>query len=197
MNKLQAIRARMGGMGRCALVGTMVGMLAAQSFAATGPSMVSQPSTPSDTAAATSALRPAEATTTAATNLSTVTSGTTASTASSSNALDFDALPQAPAPVETASASEKPAFDPIISQAAQDGQSLTSTSTKPKSHGVTRPGFLAMGIAGAAAAGFGAYIFSIKTSNTGRRDALGTIFLAPGAAAAGLGFYFAFSPKKQ
>jgi hypothetical protein len=193
MNKLQAIRAQIRGIGRSALVGTMVGILAAQSFAATGPSMVSQPSTVSDATAAPSMIRPANANTTPATNLS----NDSAAATSSSNALDLNALPQAPAPVETASASEKPAFDPIISQAAQDGQSLTSTSTKPKSHGVVRPGFLVLGIAGAAAAGLGAYIFSIKTSATGERDALGTMFLAPGAAAAGLGFYFAFKPKKQ
>lgn len=189
MNKLQAIRAQMGGIGRSALVGTMVGMLAAQSFAATGPSMVSEPSTASAATTAPSTIQPAEAKTTATANLS--------ASSSSSNTLELNALPQAPAPVETASASEKPAFDPIISQAAQDGQALTSTPAPAKSHGVVRPGMLVVGIVGAAAVAMGAYIFSIKTSATGEKDALGTMFLAPGAAAAGLGFYFAFKPKKQ
>ena len=77
--------------------------------------------------------------------------------------------------------------------AEPDGQNnaVSSSSTTAKKHKV-RPGFIALGIVGAAAAGFGAYIFSIKTTNTSGRDTLGTMFLAPGAAAAGLGFYFAF-----
>jgi hypothetical protein len=97
-------------------------------------------------------------------------------------ALDPSALPEAPAPVQPAA---------VVDDAASQNMVTPQPTTTTKSHKV-RPGWIVVGVTGAAAAAMGAYIFSIKTTNTGARDALGTMFLAPGAAAAGLGFYFAF-----
>jgi hypothetical protein len=102
-------------------------------------------------------------------------------------------LPSAPAPIADASiaSSQVPDKMDLMLDPAAANASSTTNGTTAKKHKI-RPGMLALGIVGAAAAGMGAYIFSIKTSATGTRDALGTMFLAPGAAAAGLGFYFAF-----
>ncbi len=186
MNHLHGIRAQLRGIGHCALVGTLVGMLATQSFAATGSSLQSELSTQPNASAVPAAH-------------GTLTRGPAASAnlplASSSSSLELNALPQAPEPIETATANQPPSLDPIVSEAAQDGQSLRSSTSRSKDHAVQRPGMLVLGIVGAAAVVMGAYIFSIKTSATGQRDALGTMFLAPGAAAAGLGFYFAFHKK--
>jgi hypothetical protein len=99
-----------------------------------------------------------------------------------------ESLPDAPAAASSSSADQPAGAAMLADDATQN--TLTSTPQKPR-HKV-HPGWLVLGIAGGAAAGMGAYIFSLKTSNTGAKTALGTMFLAPGAAAAGLGFYFAF-----
>jgi hypothetical protein len=106
-------------------------------------------------------------------------------------------LPDAPEANESASLNAAPKFDPMISEAAQDGQSLQSTSTANSNKKIPHPGWLVLSGVGAAAVAFGAYIYSIKTTNTSGRDALGTIFLAPGAAAVGLGFFLAFHQSKK
>ena len=175
MKKLDGMQARICGIGRSALVGTLVGMMAAQGFAAAGPVVPSERSTQSETRAVPSAV---------------------ASVGESSTSAELNALPQAPEPAETASLNKPAAFDPMISEAAQDGQSLRSTQSSEPHKGVQRPGMLIVGIVGAAAMVMGGYIYSIKTTATGSKMALGTMFMAPGAAAAGLGFYFAFKPKK-
>ena len=167
-----AIRTQVRGLGHCAVTGILVGLLATQTFAQSAP-------------AATTSLSAAttlETTSAAPDSLPLISSDTTTS--------DVNALPEAPEATEISSSAAPASLDLL---ANPDGQNnaVSSSSTTAKKHKI-RPGMLAMGIVGAAAAGFGAYIFSIKASNTSGRDALGTIFLAPGAAAAGLGFYFAF-----
>ncbi len=191
MNTLNTVRAQVRGIGRSAFVGMLVGLLATQSFALSGPMAASQPSTGSNSTSVPTAAIPARAAATS--NDATLNPSLNTSV---SNTLDASALPEAPNPSEMASINHPPKFDPMISEAAQDGQSLQSTSTKSTSHGLQRPGFLVLGIVGAAAMGMGGYIYAIKTTNTSAKMTLGTMFMAPGAAAAGLGFYFAFKPKK-
>lgn len=166
-----AIRTQVRGLGHCAVTGILVGLLATQTFAQSAP---------------------------ATTNLSGATTLETTSAAPDSLPListdattpDVNALPDAPAATEVSS-SAAPASLGLMAEPDGQNNAVSSSSTTAKKHKV-RPGFIALGIVGAAAAGFGAYIFSIKTTNTSGRDTLGTMFLAPGAAAAGLGFYFAF-----
>jgi hypothetical protein len=172
-----AIRAQLRGMSRCAMTGMLAGLLATPTFALSAP-VVPAGNQPEATMPNTDA-----------------TLNTTAEApdalpyiSSDGSTAEESALPEAPAASESASLLAPTRTDLLA--AAADGSSTTSTSTTKK-HRV-RGGFIALGVVGAVAAGMGAYIFSIKTSDTGTRDALGTMFLAPGAAAAGLGFYFAF-----
>lgn len=172
------LRAQFHGLGRCALTGMLVGMLATPTFALSTPTLNNH-----DDEAATMPSSSVTLETTAeapdALPMITDNDGTEAA-----------ALPEAPAaPLPDSASLIAPTREDLLAAAGSDS-STTSTPTTKKHH--VRPGFIALGVAGAVAAGLGAYIFSIKTTNTSGRDTLGTMFLAPGAAAAGLGFYFAF-----
>jgi len=168
--KTHAIRAQLRGIGRCATTGILVGLLATQAFGLSAPAASTNDS---------------QQLTTQTPDLPLI----------SEASATPEALPSAPAPIadpSTVSSQVPDKMDLMLDPAAASGSSsTTSSTTAPKKHKI-RPGMLALGIVGAAAAGMGAYIFSIKTTDTGAKDALGTMFLAPGAAAAGLGFYFAF-----
>jgi hypothetical protein len=166
-----AIRTQVRGFGHCAVTGILVVLLATPTFAQSAPATTSL-----------SAATTLETTSSAPDSLPLISTDTTTP--------DVNALPEAPAATEISS-SAAPATLDLLAEPDGQNNAVSSSSTTPKKHKM-RPGMLALGIVGAAAAGFGAYIFSIKTTATGEKDALGTIFLAPGAAAAGLGFYFAF-----
>jgi hypothetical protein len=165
-----AIRAQLRGIGRCAVTGMLVGLLATQAFALNAPAA---PSSDSQL-------------TTQTPDLPLI---------AEDNAMPEASLPSAPAPVADASVVSSQVTRRMDLMLAADGQNAvsSSTSTPPKKHKI-RGGMLAMGIAGCGLAGIGAYIFSLNTNSksTGLKDGLGTAFLAPGAAMAGLGFYFAF-----
>lgn len=169
MKTPHAIRAQLRGIGRCATTGMLVGLLATRAFALNAPTASSNDS---------------QQLTTQTPDLPFIATG---------NGMPEASLPSAPVPIEDASVSSQAPekMDLMLDPAAASSSSATTNGTTEKKHKI-RPGFLALGIVGAAAAGLGAYIFSIRTSATGTKDALGTMFLAPGAAAAGLGFYFAF-----
>jgi hypothetical protein len=189
MNQLQTVRKQLRGLGRGALVGMLTGLMATQGFAMTGLSASSE------------ALNQPSSGSVSTTDLSTNAIVKPAFTAPA-NLLDLNKqsdaqLPEAPQANESASLNAAPKFDPIISEAAQDGQSLQSTSTTNNNKKIPHPGWLILAGVGGAAVGMGAYIYSIKTSATGERTALGTLFMAPGAAAVGLGFFFAFHQSKK
>ncbi len=188
MNQLQTVRKQLNGLGRGALVGMLTGLMATQGFAMTGLNSTSKTLNQPNAGAV---------------------SVTVASTKSSikpafvapANLLDLNKqpeaqLPDAPEANESASLNAAPKFDPMISEAAQDGQSLRSTSAATNKK-IPHPGWFVLSGVGAAAVAMGAYIYSIKTTNTSGRDTLGTMFMAPGAAAVGLGFFLAFHQKKQ
>ncbi len=157
-----------------------MGLLATQTFAQTA---TAAPSPNNDQAATTPAAVTLQTVAQAPDSLPSISTNNTAE--------DANALPEAPSAVESASLIAPVKTDLLLAVSAPEASSSTTSTSAEKKHKM-RPGFLALGIVGGVAAGFGAYIFSIKTSNTSGRDALGTIFLASGAAAAGLGFYFAF-----
>lgn len=172
MHHTHAIRAQLRNLSCCALTGLLAGLLATPAYAL-NPTALATHNGGDSAALATTAEAP-DALPMIAT----------------ANTTDTDTLPEAPEATDSASLIA-PSRTDLLASAEGSGSSTTSNATTPKKHHV-RAGFLALGIVGGAAAGLGAYIFSIKTSATGERDALGTMFLAPGAAAAGLGFYFAF-----
>ena len=189
MNQLHTVRQQLRRLGRGAMVGMLTGLLATQGFAMTGLSASSEPLNQSNAGAV------------SATDLAAKTNIKTAF-AAPANLLELNKqpdaqLPDAPQANESASLNAAPKFDPMISEAAQDGQSLQSTSTTTSIKKIPHPGWLVLSGVGVAAVGFGAYIYSIKTTNTSGRDTLGTMFVAPGAVAVGLGFLLAFhQPKK-
>lgn len=176
MNYTHAIRAQLRGVGRCAMTGMLAGLLATPTFAlsASGVGAGRQPDA-------------AQSSTNATLDTTPEAPDTLPYISTDSSTGEENALPEAPAAPESVSLVSPTRTDLL---ASANESSTTSTSTTKKHH--VRGGFIALGVVGAVAAGMGAYIFSIKTSDTGAKDALGTMFLAPGAAAAGLGFYFAF-----
>ena len=170
------LRAQFRGLGRCAITSILVGLLATPTFALSTPTLNNR-----DDGAATMP--------SSSVALETTAEAPNALPMISEDGTEAEALPEAPAaPIAESASLIAPTRADLL--AAGSDSSTTSTSTTKKHH--VRPGFIALGVVGAVAAGFGAYIFSIKTTNTSGRDTLGTMFLAPGAAAAGLGFYFAF-----
>ncbi len=205
MDQLHTTRNLLRGLGRGALVGMLTGLMATQGFAITGLNGSSE------TLNQSKSLNQSSAGSVSAIDMAAKTSVKPAFTAPA-NLLELNQqsvdqravdqqpaaqLPDAPAANESASLNAAPKFDPMISEAAQDGQALQSTSSTNNSKKIPHPGWLVLAGVGAAAVGFGAYIYSIKTSATGERTALGTMFLAPGAAAVGLGFFLAFHQSKK
>ncbi len=194
MDQLHTTRKLLRGLGRGALVGMLTGLMATQGFAMTGLNGSSESlnqssagSVSATDAQATASVKPAF---TAPANLLELNQQPEAQQPAAQ-------LPEAPEANESASLNAGPKFDPMISEAAQDGQALQSTASTNNNKKIPHPGWLVLAGVGAAAVGFGAYIYSIKTTNTSGRDALGTIFLAPGAAAVGLGFFLAFHQSKK
>jgi hypothetical protein len=182
MKALHAMEAQLRTMGRCALVGALAGLLATQAVAATAPTATPQSSAKPET----TSVPGAALTNTTTTNLPL--------TSYDSAQADSSGLPEAPnAATESASVTMPASLKAMMDDPAQSSQALTSTPSTQQNK--VKPGWLALGIVGAGAMAMGAYIYSIKTNATGEKMALGTIFMAPGAAAAGLGFYFAFHQK--
>ena len=165
MNKLHAVPAQLRQIGRCAFVGTLVALMAAQAVAQSAPTPTLQPSAIPVTAPSAAP----EATPTPA------------------------VLPDAPSTVETASLTTPPKLNLMLPEPAQSSQSLQTPATKSE-HKV-KPGWLVLGVVGAAAMTMGVLIYSINTTQTTKKAEVGTIFFAPGAAAAGFGFYYGFHSK--
>ncbi len=188
MNQLQTVRKQLNGLGRGAVVGMLTGLMATQGFAMTGLNASSEPSNHRNAGAVSTTDLAAE-------------SGIKPAFTAPANLLELNKqpeaqLPDAPEANESASLNAAPKFDPMISEAAQDGQSLQSSPAATNKK-IPHPGWFVLSGVGVAAVAMGAYIYSIKTTNTSGRDTLGTMFLAPGAAAVGLGFFLAFHQSKK
>lgn len=184
MNRNAATGAHLRAAGRCALTGVLVSLLAVPSFAqGAQPSAAAETTTPA----------------TAATALET----TSSSTPLPLIAADADIPDLGPLGQPAASGPEDPqpialSSLPDLHEAMKDalanqGQQLTSTK---QHHGVQRPGMLVLGIVGGAAMGMGGFIYALNGSAKARA-LLGTMFMAPGAVAAGFGFTYAFKPHKR
>lgn len=169
MNQLHAVQAQLRQIGRCAFAGTLVALMATQAIAQSAPTPTLQPST--QVAATPATPQAPEATLSPAPAV----------------------LPDAPSTIETASLTTPPKLNLMLPEPAQSGQSLQTTAAKP-GHKV-KPGWLVLGVVGAAAMTMGVLIYSINTTQTTKKAELGTMFFAPGAAAAGFGFYYGFHSK--
>ncbi len=177
MNRLDAPWAQLGGAGRCAVTGILVSLLASPGFA-----QGAQPAAPDHFTPATAGAAPE----TNGANLPLV--------ATNTGLPDLKLLAQpAEAAPEAIATSALPNLDKAMKDAVDQGQQLTSTQRR---HGIQRPGFLVLGIAGVAAMGMGGYIYALHGSGSARAI-LGTMFMAPGAVAAGFGFHYAFKPHNQ
>jgi hypothetical protein len=192
MNQLQTVVARLGAVGRCALVGTLVGMLATQAVAENAAAV--NPKTPAkpETTTVPSGPQTEQINLAATTNLPL--------TSQDSATADANALPDAPAPPagtsESASLTMPPELKAMMDDAQQNSQNLQSAPAT-KRHGLQRPGMLVMGIVGIPLVGFGTYVMTRSVSkDSGLKNAFGAAFLVPGAAMVGLGFTFAFKPKQ-
>ena len=193
MNQLQTVVARLGAIGRCALVGMLVGMLATQAVAENATAV--NPKTPvkPETTSVPSGPQTDQINLAATTNLPLA--------AQDIATADANALPDAPAASagtsESASLTMPPELKTMMDDAQQNAQNLQSAPAN-KSHGLQRPGMLIMGIVGIPLALLGGSILAIQgTKSEGLKVGVGLGFLVPGAAMSGFGFYFAFHKKNQ
>lgn len=193
MKRLQAVGARLRAIGRCALVGMLVGMLATQAVAEGAATVSPQtPAKPETTSVPSGTPEQINLATTANLPL----------TSQDNSGAEVNALPDAPttAPAGTsdsASLTMPPELKAMMDDAKQNSQNLQSAPAT-KSHGLQRPGMLIMGIVGIPLAFIGGSILAIQgTKNEGLKVGVGLGFLVPGAAMSGFGFYLAFHKKNQ
>lgn len=181
MNRPNALGAQLRGAVRCALTGILVSLLAVPSFAQSA-----QPAAQAGQPALAYAGTIPE-TNSDSTNLPLIASNTGLPD------LNLLAAPTEAAP-DAMATSALPNLDKAMKEAV-DNQGQQLTNAQPH-HGVQRPGMLVLGIVGAAAMGMGAYIYALHGSGSARAI-LGSMFMAPGAVAAGFGFTYAFKPHNQ
>ncbi len=163
MNTMHGTVAHVRVIGRCALTGMLVAMLATQSFGQAGsgdPSAAARPD---------------------ASSVSQVAGNSNAATLP-----DAEMLPEAPVALANSSAG------PASAAMKADETASSTLSSRPQKKHKVKAGWLALGIAGSAALGMGCLIYSLNTRNTSGKVEAGSIFAVPGAAAAGFGFYYAF-----
>jgi hypothetical protein len=165
--------------GRCAMMGTLIGLMTTQAFAASAPAVTSEPTA-------------APETTSVANNLSTqlIATSPTANlqmtVADDARPADI-ALPEAPsAPEEQASVTKPLNIKAIMDDAAPVPQNLQSTTTQQK-HQV-HPGWLVLTAVGALGVIIGAQGFAAGS----RGKPIAGAFVGVGAGLAGLGLYLTF-----
>jgi hypothetical protein len=181
----EKVGAQLRTVGRCAMVGTLIGMMTSmQAFAASAPAMTSQPAAAPETTSVTDnvstqaiAIAPTANLPLAATNDMTY----------------ANALPEAPSVAEESASVKMPAnMKAMMDDAAQQSQALTPKTTQKHT---VNGGWLTLGIVGSAVMAFGIMGYAISTKTKG--DIAATCFFVPGAAGAGFGFYNAFHQKQQ
>ena len=168
MIQRETVVTQLGAMGRCAMVGTLIGLMATQAFAAGVP--VAAPETTSIT-----------------NNESAIAANTTANLPLA--AADATALPDAPsAPEEQASVTKPLDVRAVMDDAAQNTQNLQPAATQQKPH-QAHPGWLVVSAIGA----LGVWMGAEGLANGNKRS--GTVagaFLGVGAGLTGLGLYLTF-----
>jgi hypothetical protein len=192
MTQLHMVGARLIAIGRCALVGMLVGMLATQAVAEGATAVSPQTSAKPETASVPSGSELEQIQLVGTTNLP----------LAAQNNFDaaINALPDAPmesmGTSESSSLTMPPELKAMMDDAKQNSQNLQSAPAA-KPHGVQQPGMLVLGIAGLPLLGLGSlfYVAAAGKKNAGPAVAVGSVFFVPGALMSGFGFYFAFKPK--
>jgi len=192
MNRLLTVGARLGAIGRCALVGMLVGVLATQAVAEGAATVSPQtPAKPETTSVPSGTPEQINLATTV--NLSL--------TSQDNSGADVSALPDAPtAPSgssDSASLTMPPELKAMMDDASKNSQSLQpAPASKP--HGVQQPGMLTIGILGLPFMALGAlfYVAAPGSKNAGAAVGVGSIFFVPGALMSGFGFHYAFKPRQ-
>lgn len=194
MNRLRKFGAQLSVIGRCALVGMLVGMLATQAVAE-GATVVS-PQSPA---------KPETANVPSGSQTEQISLATTANLPLGPRDnvdADMNAMPDAPTAQtgtsDSSSLTMPPDLKAMMDDASQNSQSIQpAPATKP--HGVQRPGMLMMGIAGLPLLGLGA-LFYVAAAGAHKNAAagvvVGSVFFVPGALMSGFGFYYAFKPRQ-
>ena len=167
MIQRETVVTQLGAMGRCAMVGTLIGLMTTQAFAAGVP--VAQPETTSIT-----------------NNESAIAANATANLPLV--AADVTALPDAPnAPEEQASVTKPLDIRAVMDDAAQNTQNLRPAATQQKPH-QAHPAWLVLSAIGALGVWIGAEGLTRGTKDHG----LAAGFLGAGAGLTGLGLYLTF-----
>ena len=181
MNRLhEHVGTQLRTLGRCAMMGTLIGLMTTQAFAASAPAVASEPAAaPETTAVANNNSTPAIATTPIENLQLTVEEPSTTSDA---------AVPDAPnTPQEQASVSKPIDIKAIMGDAAQSAQNLQPTTTTQQKHQV-HPAWLVLTAVGA----LGAVIGGEGLAAGSRGKGIAGAFLGVGAGLAGLGIYLTF-----
>jgi hypothetical protein len=182
MNRLhEQVGTQLRTFGRCAMMGTLIGLMTTQAFAASAPVVTSQPAGPETTATSNNDAPQAIAMEPTA-NLQV--------TATDNAKIEDGAVPETPsAPEEQASVTKPLNIRAIMDDAAQNTQNLQPTTATQKQHQI-HPGWLALTAVGGASIAFATLIFAKgHGSNVGP---VGGTFMGVGAGLAGLGLYLTF-----
>jgi hypothetical protein len=182
MNRLyEQVGTQLRTFGRCAMMGTLIGLMTTQAFAASAPTMTSeQAAAPETTSVTNNASTQAIATTPTANLQITV--------ADDAKPADI-ALPEAPnAPEEQASVTKPIDIKAIMGDAAQNTQNLQPTTTTEKKH-QAHPAWLVLTAVGVLAFAIGIVPL---TDSTTRGKPIAGAFVGIGAGLSGLGLYLTF-----
>ena len=183
MNRLhEQVGTQLRTFGRCAMMGTLIGLMTTQVFAASAPAVTSEPAAvPETTSVTTNASAQTIATAPTANLQLTATNAIT----------DDTAIPETPgAPEQRASVTKPLDIKAIMDDAAQNTQDLQSTRTTAEKQHQIHPGWLALTAVGGAGIAFATLIF---TKGHGPNVApVGGTIMGVSAGLAGLGLFLTF-----
>ncbi|HTY83364.1 MAG TPA: hypothetical protein VMB19_04050 [Silvibacterium sp.] len=184
MNRLhEQVGTQLRTFGRCAMMGTLIGLMTTQAFAASAPAATSEPAAAPETTAI-------------STNDSTQTIATAPTanlqlTAATNATTDDTAIPETPsAPEQQANVTEPIDIKAVMDDAAQNTQNLQSTRTTAEKQHQIHPGWLALTAVGGAGIAFATLIFT-KGHGSNVAPVGGTI-MGVSAGLAGLGLFLTF-----
>ena len=182
MNRLhEQVGTQLRKFGRCAMMGTLIGLMTTQAFAASAPAVTSQPAAAPETTSTASDVSTQAIATAPTVNLQ-LTAADNATTADT-------ALPDAPnAPEERASLTKPLDIKAIMGDAGQNTQNLQSTTTQQKQH-QAHPAWLVLSAIGAIGVWMGAEGLANGNKKSGP---VAGAFLDVGAGLTGLGLYLTF-----
>jgi hypothetical protein len=173
MVQLETVGLKLRAIGRCAMVGSLIGLTTVQAFAASAPA-IPQPATQPETTAVTGNIA--------------MQAIATAPTANLPLVADAGALPEAPGTTEEQASVAKPLdIRAVMDDSAQNTQNLQPATTQQKPHQV-HPAWLVLSAIG----GLGMWMGAEGLTHGTRGKPLAGAFLGVGAGLTGLGLYLTF-----